>query len=85
MVDELQPSRPTWSMSGYAKQPEFAVGSFDGHVRLKNKNWFGQMKDEDVHDDEGTIEEIAWQPGALAVDVGLSNDCEHMRHQRRRP
>ena len=37
---------------GYAKQNELAVGSFDGHIRLKNKNWFGQMKDEDVHDDE---------------------------------
>lgn len=48
---------------GYAKQQEFAVGSFDGHVRLKNKNWFGQMKDEDVHADQGNIEEIAWQQG----------------------
>jgi hypothetical protein len=65
---------------GYAKQNELAVGSFDGHIRLKNKNWFGQMKDEDVHDDEGRIEEIAWQSSgaflAWASDAGVKVwDC----------
>lgn len=66
---------------GYAKQNEFAAGTFDGHVRLKNKNWFGQMKDEDVHADAGKIEEIAWQPRgaflAWASDAGVKVwDCK---------
>ena len=64
----------------YARQPELAVGSFDGHVRLKNKNWFGQMKDEDVLADRGRIEEIAWQGSgaflAWGSDAGVKVwDC----------
>ena len=64
----------------YARQPELAVGSFDGHVRLKNKNWFGQMKDEDVLADRGRVEEIAWQGSgaflAWASDAGVKVwDC----------
>ena len=69
---------------GYAKQNELLIGSFDGQLRLKAKNWFGQMRDESIHMDKGRIEEMAWQPAgaflAWASDLGVKIfDCKQRK------
>ena len=46
---------------GYARTNEVAIGSYDGQLRLKSKNWFGQMKDEDVFADTGASNFIGFQ------------------------
>lgn len=49
----------------YARQRGVAVGTADGKVRLKSKNWFGQVKDELIHADEGAIDDIAWESSGV--------------------